>query len=118
MHRRGWILMLGAIAGLAAAAPVGAATQNGPVVKTVTKQVPVREGKVTESKVGCPSTMVAVAGTVVKHPAASIIRRSLPSDARTWRFAFGAYVGASSHTCEDRSSSTYRRAPYVCLSPC
>jgi hypothetical protein len=97
MHRSAWILMLGAIAALAAAAPVGAATQNGPVVQTVTKQLPVREGKVTESKVGCPSTMVAISGTVVKHPTASIIRRSLPSDARTWRFAFGGYVGAAHH---------------------
>src|SRR3954469_10737695 len=97
MHRTGWILLLGAIAALVAAAPAGAATLNGPVVRTVIRQVPVREGKVTETKVRCPSTMVAVAGTVAKHPAASIIRRSLPSGARTWRFAFGGFVGAASH---------------------
>src|SRR4051794_14103114 len=97
MHRSAWILLLGAIAALVAAAPAGAATLNGPVVRTVTKQVPVREGKVTETKVRCPSTMVAIAGTVVKHPTASIIRRSLPSGARTWRFAFGGYAGAKGH---------------------
>jgi hypothetical protein len=90
-------LLLGAIAALAAAVPATAVTPNGPVWQTVTKQVPIREGKVTETKVRCPSTMVAIAGTVVKHPTASILRRSLPSGARTWRFAFGGYVGASSH---------------------
>jgi hypothetical protein len=97
MHRSAWILLLGAIAALVVAAPAGAATQNGPVVRTVIRQVPVREGKVTETKVHCPSTMVAIAGTVAKHPTASIIRRSLPSGARTWRFAFGGYVGAARH---------------------
>jgi hypothetical protein len=97
MHRSALILLLGAIAALAAAAPASAATLNGPVWQTVTKQVPVREGKVTETKVRCPSTMVAIAGTVAKHPASSIIRRSLPSGARTWRFAFGGYVGAARH---------------------
>src|SRR4051794_19644629 len=94
MHRTVPITIAGSLLALAAAAPAGAAA---PVVKTVTKKVPVREGKITESKVGCPSTLAAVAGTVVSQPSASILRKSLPSDARTWRFAFGGYVGAAKH---------------------
>jgi hypothetical protein len=95
MHRRAGIFLV-AIVALVAAGPASAAP-IAPRVQTVTRQLPVREGKVTESKVTCPKTMVAIAGTVVKHPAASIIRRSLPSCASTWRFAFGGYVGASGH---------------------
>ena len=94
MQRNAWILFLGVLVALVAAAPA-TAVGNGPVVKTVTKQVPIREGKVTESKVRCPSTMVAIAGSVVRHPAASTLRKSLPSGARTWRFAFGGYVGSA-----------------------
>ena len=41
--------------------------------------------------------MVAIAGSVVKHPASATFRKSLPSGARTWRFAFGGFVGAASH---------------------
>lgn len=94
MHRNAWILFLGGLVALVGAAPAAAAV-NGPVVQTVTKQVPIRQGKVTESKVRCPSTTVAIAGTVVRHPASSTFRKSLPSGAGTWRFAFGGYVGAA-----------------------
>jgi hypothetical protein len=94
MHRSLSITFLGALVVLVAAAPAGAAA---PVVRTVTKKAPIREGKVTETKVRCPSTMVAIAGTVLSHPSASTFRKSLPSGARTWRFAFGGYVGASKH---------------------
>jgi hypothetical protein len=96
MRRSGSMLFWGVLVAFVAAAPA-AAVVNGPVVKTVTKQVSVREGKVTESKVRCPSTMAAIAGSVVKHPAASTFRESLPSGARTWRFAFDAFQGAGGH---------------------
>jgi hypothetical protein len=97
MHRNAWILFLGVLVALVVAAPAAAAALNGPVVKTVTKQLPIREGKVTESKVRCPGTMVAIAGSLVKLPASATFRKSLPSGARTWRFAFGGFVGATSH---------------------
>jgi hypothetical protein len=95
MHRIRSIMILGSLMALAAAAPAGAA--GAPVFRTVTKKVPIREGKITETKVLCPSTMVAIAGSVSSQPSASTFRKSLPSGARTWRFAFGGYVGAAKH---------------------
>lgn len=94
MHRSLSITLLGALAALVAAAPAGAAA---PVIKTITKHVPIRQGHVTETKVGCPSPMVAVAGTVLSQPKGSTFDRSLPSAARIWRFAFGGHAGASKH---------------------
>lgn len=96
MHRKAWICSLAALTALVAAAPAAAA--SAPVVKAVTKKVPVREGRITESRVGCPGRMAAIAGSVVARPTASTLRRSLPSGPSTWRFAFGGFVGARGHT--------------------
>jgi hypothetical protein len=92
MNRISLTMLLGALVALVAAVPAAAAT--APAIQTVTKQVPVKQGKVTESKVFCPPSTAAIAGTVVKHPTGSTIRRSLPSAVRSWRFAFGGFVGS------------------------
>ena len=92
MHRISLTMVFGALVALVAAAP--AAAVSAPVVQTVTKQVSVKQGKVTESKVFCPSSMAAISGTVVKQPSGATLRRSLPSAVRSWRFAFGGFVGS------------------------
>ena len=92
MHRYALTIFLGVLAALVVVAPAAA---DAPIVQTVTKKVPVREGTVTESKAFCPRNMAAVSGAVVSHPAGSTLRRSLPSGARSWRFAFGGYIGAT-----------------------
>jgi hypothetical protein len=89
MHRISLTMTLGALVALVAAAPAAGAAENAPVVKTVVKKLPVRQGRVVESKVFCPSTMAAIAGTVVRQPSGSTLQRSLPSGVRSWRFAFG-----------------------------
>jgi hypothetical protein len=92
MRRTSLTLILGAALALAAAGSAAAAP--APVVKTVVKQISIKQGKISESKVGCPSTMVAISGSVVKQPGTATLRRSLPSAARIWRFAFGGFVGS------------------------
>jgi hypothetical protein len=80
---------LGALVALVAAVPAAGAADKAPVVKTVVKKVPVKRGKLTDSKVFCPRSMVAISGTVVRQPSGSTFERSLPSGVRSWRFAFG-----------------------------
>jgi hypothetical protein len=84
-----------ALAGLAgllmAATPASAAA---PIVRSVERLVPIRQGDVVVTTLPCPSGMAALGGGVISQPTGSVLRGSIPSSVSRWRFRFGGYEGA------------------------
>ena len=90
--RRNVLICLAGLAGSLLAA--SSASAAAPVVRSVERLVPIRQGDVIVSTLPCPSGMAALGGGVISQPTGSTLRGSMPSSVSRWRFRFGGYTGA------------------------